>query len=105
MDIIIIIAVFFILIVIGSPIYLSLIAASLVYMIMNPGIDGLETYQRILATCPQQRALLVSGFSETERVRAALDLGAGAYLKKPYRMVDLARAVESVLDRQAAVDT
>lgn len=51
-------------------------------MIMDPGIDGLETYKRIIALHPRQKAIVVSGFSETERVNAAQVLGAGAYVKK-----------------------
>ena len=51
---------------------------------MDPGIDGLETYQRILATHPRQKAVIVSGFSETDRVRNAQALGAGTYVRKPY---------------------
>ncbi|MCX5827807.1 MAG: hypothetical protein NTV58_07375 [Deltaproteobacteria bacterium] len=38
-------------------------------MIMEAGMDGLATYQRVLEINPQQRAIVVSGFSETERVR------------------------------------
>jgi two-component system cell cycle sensor histidine kinase/response regulator CckA len=55
-------------------------------MIMEPGIDGLETYQRVLEINPHQKAIIVSGFSETERIRKAQELGAGAYVKKPYLM-------------------
>ena len=47
-------------------------------MIMDPGIDGLETYRQILEGHPGQRAVIVSGYSETERVREARKLGAGA---------------------------
>ncbi|MBE9593015.1 MAG: response regulator, partial [Proteobacteria bacterium] len=53
-------------------------------MIMDPGIDGLETYKRILKLRPGQKAIIVSGFTETGRVREAQKLGAGAYVKKPY---------------------
>ena len=53
---------------------------------MVPGIDGLETYRRVLEINPKQKAILVSGFSETERVREAQQLGAGPYVKKPYMM-------------------
>ena len=38
-------------------------------MIMDPGIDGLETYRRILEICKDQKAIIVSGFSETDRVQ------------------------------------
>jgi len=53
-------------------------------MIMDPGIDGLETYKRIIELRPGQKALIVSGFSETKRVKKAQKLGAGAYVKKPF---------------------
>lgn len=68
-------------------------------MIMNPGIDGLETYRRILELHPGQKAIIVSGFSETERVRQALDLGAGAFLKKPYVLEKIGVLVRQELDK------
>jgi DNA-binding NarL/FixJ family response regulator len=68
-------------------------------MIMDPGIDGFETYKRILEFHPQQRALLVSGFSETERVKKAQRLGAGAYVKKPYSMEKIGQAIRGELDK------
>jgi len=67
-------------------------------MIMPPGIDGLETYRRILAQRPGLKAIIASGFAETSRVRKAQRLGAGAYLKKPYRLETLAEAVRSTLN-------
>jgi len=33
-------------------------------MIMDPGIDGLETYKRILKIQPNQKAIIVSGYTE-----------------------------------------
>jgi CheY-like chemotaxis protein len=47
-------------------------------MIMDPGLDGLDTYQSILEIHPRQKAIIVSGFSESDRVTAAQALGAGA---------------------------
>ena len=38
-------------------------------MIMDPGIDGLETYEQILKTHPDQKAIILSGYSENERVK------------------------------------
>jgi signal transduction histidine kinase len=69
-------------------------------MIMDPGIDGLETYRRIVRVRPGQRALITSGFSESHRVQEARRLGAGGYVKKPYRLDTIARAVREVLARQ-----
>ena len=68
-------------------------------MIMDPGIDGLETYKRILDLHPDQRAIIVSGFSETDRVREAQRLGAGAYVKKPYILETIGMAVRAELDK------
>jgi two-component system, cell cycle sensor histidine kinase and response regulator CckA len=68
-------------------------------MIMDPGIDGLETFRRILKTHPGQKAILVSGFSETENVRKARQLGAGSYVRKPYLLETLALAVRKELDK------
>lgn len=67
-------------------------------MIMDPGMDGLDTYREILKTHPGQRAVIASGFSETSRVKAARDLGAGAYIKKPYVMERLGQAVKQALE-------
>jgi CheY-like chemotaxis protein len=68
-------------------------------MIMDPGMDGLDTYRSVLEIRPHQRAVIVSGFSETERVHAAQALGAGAYVKKPYVLEKLGLAVRTELDR------
>ncbi len=62
-------------------------------MILGPGIDGLDTYRKILAHTPGQKAIIASGFSETERVSEALRLGARQYLKKPYTIAKLGMAV------------
>lgn len=68
-------------------------------MIMTPGIDGLETYRRALEVKPGQKAILVSGFSETDRVLDAQKLGAGAYVKKPYLLERIGIAVRNELKR------
>jgi two-component system cell cycle sensor histidine kinase/response regulator CckA len=68
-------------------------------MIMDPGIDGLETYKRILKLYPNQKAIIVSGFSETKRVKEAQTLGAGPYVRKPYLMENIAKAVREELDK------
>ena len=68
-------------------------------MIMDPGMDGLETYQRILAINPQQKAIIVSGFSETDRVKKAVELGAGAYVRKPYMLERIGFAIKHELKK------
>ncbi|HLA27424.1 MAG TPA: response regulator, partial [Syntrophales bacterium] len=68
-------------------------------MIMDPGIDGLEAYKRVLEIKPKQKAVIVSGFSETDRVREAQRLGAGAYVKKPYVKEKIGVAIRDELLR------
>ncbi len=68
-------------------------------MIMDPGIDGLETYRKILEHRPHQKAIIASGFSETWRVKEAQRLGAGAYVKKPYTIEKIGQAVVVELAR------
>ncbi|MFA6414007.1 MAG: PAS domain S-box protein [Syntrophales bacterium] len=69
-------------------------------MIMEPGIDGLETYQGVIDNNPLQRAVIVSGFSETDRVRKAQEMGAGAFVRKPYVLEKIGLAVREELDRE-----
>jgi CheY-like chemotaxis protein len=68
-------------------------------MIMDPGIDGLETYRQILKIYPEQKAVIASGFSETKRVKEAQRLGAGKYITKPYTMEKIGIAVKGELGK------
>jgi len=68
-------------------------------MIMDPGIDGLETYKRLLELHPGQKAIIASGYSDTELVKEAQRLGAGAYIKKPYLLEKIGSAVRAELDK------
>ena len=68
-------------------------------MIMDPGIDGLDTYRKILELHSDQKAIIASGFSETVRVREAQKLGAGKYIKKPYTLEKIGLAVKDELEK------
>ncbi|HPL64609.1 MAG TPA: PAS domain S-box protein [Syntrophales bacterium] len=69
-------------------------------MIMNPGMDGLDTYKKIIEIHPGQKSLIVSGYAETERVVKAQELGAGAYVRKPYELEKIGLAVRKELDKK-----
>jgi len=69
-------------------------------MIMEPGMDGLDTYRSVLQIHPKQKAIIVSGFSESDRVHDAQALGGGSYVKKPYVIDKLGLAVKKELDRK-----
>jgi two-component system cell cycle sensor histidine kinase/response regulator CckA len=66
-------------------------------MIMNGGINGLETFKRILKIRPGQKAIIVSGFSESREVKEAQQLGAGNYIKKPYNIENIGMAIKKEL--------
>jgi CheY-like chemotaxis protein len=68
-------------------------------MIMEPGIDGFETYRRICEFKPAQKAIIVSGFAETERVKMVQSIGAGTFVRKPYIREKIGLAVRRELDR------
>ena len=68
-------------------------------MIMEPGMDGLDTYSRMIGVRPGLKAIIVSGFSETERVARAQALGAGGYVRKPYLLEKLGLAAKRELSR------
>ena len=66
-------------------------------MIMSPGINGRVTYERIVEMYPRQKAIIVSGYAETEEVKEALRLGAGSFLRKPLMIHELAQALHGEL--------
>jgi CheY-like chemotaxis protein len=63
-------------------------------MLMAPGIDGLETYKRILDFRPDQKALIASGYSHPSNVEEARAIGVSAYVMKPYTVMRLGEAVQ-----------
>jgi PAS domain S-box-containing protein len=68
-------------------------------MIMAPGINGRETYRRIIKIHPDQKAVIVSGFAETDEVKETQKLGAGRYIKKPVTLEKLGLAVKAELEK------
>ena len=70
-------------------------------MIMEPGFDGLDTYREIIRRHPGQRAIMLTGFSSTDRVTAAQELGAGTLVMKPYTAETIGRALRRELERES----
>ncbi len=68
-------------------------------MLLENGIDGLDTFKKLSKIDPSLKAIIVSGFSETDRVKQAQKLGAGIYIKKPYSFKELGIAVKQELKR------
>jgi DNA-binding NtrC family response regulator len=68
-------------------------------MIMDPGINGRETYERIIKIHPNQKAVIVSGFAETDEVKETQKLGAGKYIKKPLTLENLGLTIKEELGK------
>ena len=66
-------------------------------MLMEPGINGCETYRLILEHAPDQKAIITSGYSTTTDVHQAKNLGVTQFVKKPYSLQDLGDALQEVL--------
>ena len=67
-------------------------------MIMDPGINGRETYERIIEVKPKQKAIIASGFAETDEVKKTQELGVGRFLRKPFTLESLGMAVKEALE-------
>jgi two-component system, cell cycle sensor histidine kinase and response regulator CckA len=68
-------------------------------MVMDPGMNGLETYRKITEYHPGQKAIIVSGYSESDLITEAQALGIDVSVKKPYTLEELGRAMRKALDR------
>jgi CheY-like chemotaxis protein len=66
-------------------------------MIMEPGMSGRETYEKILTFHPTQKAVIASGYAETDDVKAVQLKGAGRYIKKPFTLENIGLAVKEEL--------
>lgn len=62
-------------------------------MIMDPGINGCETYRQILEHAPNLKGIITSGYSSAEDIQNALGLGISQVIKKPYSLQELAQAL------------
>jgi PAS domain S-box-containing protein len=72
-------------------------------MIMTPGMDGLATYRQIIELYPNQKAIITSGFSESDRVKACQRLGAGQYVQKPYTFEKIGSAIKKELAKPPTI--
>ena len=80
------------------PLWLTIgVSVLLLDMLMEPGMNGLETYRKISAVYPGQKAIIASGFAKTREVDAAQQMGAGQYIKKPYMFEKIGAAIKREL--------
>ena len=66
-------------------------------MILEDDMDGLDTYKEIIKINLDQKTIIVSGYSESDRVKEAEELGVNGFIQKPYKLKDIGRIIKSVL--------
>jgi DNA-binding NtrC family response regulator len=74
---------------------------SLVLLDMSmPGMDGIDTLERIKQIKPEVSVIMVSGQSTPELIFRASKLGADDYIAKPFEPRDLDQRINKLIDRQ-----
>jgi signal transduction histidine kinase len=71
----------------------------LVLDMVMPDVDGTETFRRARERRPEQRAILISGYAESDRVDEARRLGIRQFVRKPLTLQALGRALRLELKR------
>ena len=66
-------------------------------MILEDDMDGLDTYKEIIKTNPEQKTIIVSGYSESDRVKEAGELGVKGFIQKPYKIDEIGMTIQNVL--------
>jgi len=68
-------------------------------MVIPKGINGRKTYEEIIKIHPGQKAIIANGYAKTKEVDMAQQLWVGKYLKKPYTLEKVGRAVKEKLEK------
>ena len=71
--------------------------------IVLPGLDGIETTRRVLSVNPSTRVLVLTSYSDDQRVRNAIQAGAIGYLLKDVLKPELLTAIRSAAEGKPAL--
>ena len=66
-----------------------------------PGVDGVEATRQITSAYPASKVVILTAFSERDRILGALDAGAAGYLLKDSESEDLVRGIEAAARGEA----
>lgn len=66
-------------------------------MLLGDGMNGRETYEQILTFKPDQKAIIVTGYSTSADVEETLKLGAHLIIRKPYSLEDIGLAIKKCI--------
>jgi len=67
-----------------------------------PGIDGLQLAEKMLEMIPHLKVIVVSGYSEFEYVKSAIQLDAVSYILKPINPQEMNAALERAVRKLSA---
>ena len=66
--------------------------------IILPDSNGLDLLESVIAACPDSKVVVCSSIGEALVIQKTLDLGAKAYIQKPFTPEKVAEALESLED-------
>lgn len=69
-----------------------------------PGLDGIEATRQVLSDAPQTKVVVLTSFSDQQRIVGALDAGAIGYLLKDADPDDLLRGIRSAAAGDSPLD-
>jgi DNA-binding NarL/FixJ family response regulator len=69
-----------------------------------PVLDGIEATRRIRKAHPDVAVVVLTSFSDRDRILAALDAGAAGYLLKDAEPAELAKAIEAAARGESPLD-
>ena len=68
-----------------------------------PVLGGREAFEELLEIDPEVRVVMSSGFASDDRIQEMLSLGAKRFVRKPFRIGQLAYAIREVIDEKPAL--
>jgi two-component system response regulator AtoC len=69
--------------------------------VVLPGMDGLETLQRLKQRVPEVPVVMLSGHGQARNIVEAMRLGASDFLRKPFEVEELELAFQKALEKRA----
>ncbi len=70
-----------------------------------PRLNGYEVFRQIKASNPNEKILIISGYSEDGQIRNLLTDGAAAFIKKPYVIEHLVNVMNKVMHERTNFQT
>ncbi len=66
-------------------------------MMMGDGLNGRETYEKILTINPQQKAIVISGYAKSEEIIKVRNLGVLDFIEKPVTISKIGQSIKHSL--------